>query len=203
MGLNDNTKNIELALNEKNKMQKEKEIKKAIEAEQKENAKRLKIDVVELIDLNFRKAINNQENLQNYYFNEKYYTLLNSIIKQCSNVKEITNMRTGKKQTIYLQQKEIKEIYEQNYFRILKQKESLVKKQQEFLKKQQEETERIKKEIQEQEEQQRIIEEQKKKEKQEKTFTILKIIFGIIASIVCLPIGFCLLLVFAACKNSK
>lgn len=203
MGLNDNTKNIELALNEKNKIQKEKELKKAIEAEQKENAKRLKIDIIELIDLNFKKAINNQENLQNYYFNEKYYTLLNSIIKQCSNVKEVTNIRTGKKQIIYIQQKEIKEIYEQNYFRILKQKETLVKKQQEFLKNRQEETERIKKEIQEQEEQQRIIEEQKKKEKQEKTFKILKIIFGIIASIVCLPIGFCLLLVFAACKNSK
>ena len=135
MGLNDNTKNIELALNEKNKIQKEKELKKAIEAEQKENAKRLKIDVIELIDLYFREAINNKENLQNYYFNEKYYTLLNSIIKQCSNVKKITNMRTGKKQTICLQQKEIKEIFEQNYFRILKQKEILVKKQQEFLKK--------------------------------------------------------------------
>ncbi len=203
MSLNDNTKNIELALNEKNRIQKEKELKKAIEAEQKENAKRLKIDVLSRIKEIFEKEIQIDGDLQEFYFNYKYNEILDNIVKQCSNIKEVTNMRTGEKQTIYLQQKEIKEIFEQNYFRILRQKETLAKKRQEIIKKQQEEFERIEEEIQKQEEQQQIIEEQKKKEKQEKTFKILKIIFGIIASIVFLPIGFCILLVLAACKNSK
>lgn len=53
------------------------------------------------------------------------------------------------------------------------------------------------------EQEQREMEKQKKQQKNEKIFLILKIIFYIIAFIVCAPIAFCLLLVLAAMKGEK
>ena len=53
------------------------------------------------------------------YFNEKYYTLLNNIIREYGKIKNTIDYVTGKQKTKYINQYEIKEIYEKNYFKIL------------------------------------------------------------------------------------
>lgn len=203
MGLNDNTKNIELALNEKNKIQKEKEREKQLARIKKENDERLKYDVIEAIKITFDDVINNNEDLQQYYFNYNYYTLLNNIIKEYSNTKEVQNMATGKTKILYLQQDKIKEIFEQNYFKILKQKETLLNKRQKILIEHEKEKQQILQELRKKEEAERIQKEQEEEQKNQRTLLILKTLAYIIIGIICLPVGFCLLLVFAACKNSK
>ena len=79
MGLLDNTKNIELAISEKNKQDKQKQLEKLRKQQEAEDLKRLKNDIIREIKIEFDKAIRNKEDIQKYYFNEKYYTLLNNI----------------------------------------------------------------------------------------------------------------------------
>lgn len=86
----------------------------------------------------------------------------------------------------------MKEIFEKFYFKILNDEHKKYELREEYINK---------KILEEQE--QREMEEQKKQQKNEKILLILKIIFYIIAFIVCAPIAFCLLLVFAAMKGEK
>ena len=71
MGLLDNTKNIELAITEKNKQDKQKQIEKLRKQQEAEDLKRLKNDIIREIKTEFDEAIRNKEDIQKYYFNEK------------------------------------------------------------------------------------------------------------------------------------
>ena len=136
MGLIDNTKNIELAITEKNKQERQKELERKRKQEETENKKRLENDVIREIKTEFDEAIRNNENIQKYYFNEKYYTLLNNIIREYGKTKNIVDYVTGKEKIKYINQYEIKDIFEKNYFKILKQKENIIKIQNKIIKEQ-------------------------------------------------------------------
>ena len=75
MGLLDNTKNIELAITEKNKQDKQKQIEKRKKQEEAANLQRLKNDIIREIKTEFDRAIRNGEQLKNYYLNVKYYRI--------------------------------------------------------------------------------------------------------------------------------
>lgn len=104
--------------------------------------------------------------------------------------KSIENSQLIRLQGAYIGSNEITQIIEKSK---IQNKEFLERKKIEAERKQKEEIAMLKKQE----------EAQKKAEKSEKTFKILKAIFIILASIICLPIGFCILLVLAACKGSK
>ena len=139
MGLIDNTKNIELAITEKNKKEQQKELEKLRKQQEKENKKRLENDVIREIKTEFDRAIRNGEQLKNYYLNVKYYDLLNNIIKQYGKTKKIIDYVTGEQKTKYINQYEIKDIYDNNYFKILRQKENICKKQEKIIQEQEQE----------------------------------------------------------------
>lgn len=139
MGLLDNTKNIELAITEKNKQDKQKQIEKRKKQEEAANLQRLKNDIIREIKTEFDRATRSGEQLENYYLNVKYYTLLNNIIKQYGKTKNIIDYVTGEHKTKYINQYEIKDIYDNNYFKILKQKENIYKKQEKIIQKQEQE----------------------------------------------------------------
>ena len=127
MGLLDNTKNIELAITEKNKQEKQKQLEKLRKQQEAEDLKRLKNDIIREIKIEFDRATRNGEQLKNYYLNEKYFTLLNNIIKQYGKTKNVFDYVTGKNKIKYINQYEIKDIYDNNYFKILRQKENICK----------------------------------------------------------------------------
>lgn len=139
MGLIDNTKNIELAISEKNKQDKQKQIEKRKKQEEAANLQRLKNDIIREIKTEFDEAIRNKEDIQKYYFNEKYYTLLNNIIREYGKAKNIIDYVTGEQKTKYINQYEIKDIFDNNYFKILKQKENICKKQKKIIQEQEQE----------------------------------------------------------------
>ena len=139
MGLLDNTKNIELAITEKNKQDKQKQIEKRKKQEEAANLQRLKNDIIREIKTEFDRAIRNGEQLKNYYLNVKYYDLLNNIIKQYGKTKKIIDYVTGEQKTKYINQYEIKDIYDNNYFKILRQKENICKKQEKIIQEQEQE----------------------------------------------------------------
>lgn len=192
MGLIDNTKNIELAITEKNKQERQKELEKLRKQQEKENKKRLENDVIREIKTEFDEAIRNKEDIQKYYFNEKYYTLLNNIIREYGKTKNIIDYVTGEQKTKYINQYEIKEIFEKNYFKILKQKENIIKKQNDILFKNNK--------IIENEKNQKIIAEEAEKQKK---IAIFQSIFITISCIVFFPIAFIILIILATCKSSK
>ena len=192
MGLLDNTKNIELALTEKNKQDKQKQIEKLRKQQEAEDLKRLKNDIIREIKIEFDKAIRNKEDIQKYYFNEKYYTLLNNIIREYGKTKNIIDYVTGEQKTKYINEYEIKEIFEKNYFKILKQKENIIKKQNDILLKNNK--------IIENEKNQKIIAEEAEKQKK---IAIFQTIFITISCIVFFPIAFIILTILATCKASK
>lgn len=141
MGLLDNTKNIELALTEKNKQDKQKQIEKLRKQQETEDLKRLENDIIREINIEFEEAARNNEELKIYYLNEKYYTLLNNIIKQYGKTKNVFDYVTGKNKIKYINQYEIKTIYNKHYYKILKQKENIIKIQNKI--KEEQETEKI------------------------------------------------------------
>lgn len=192
MGLIDNTKNIELAITEKNKQEKQKELERKRKQEETENKKRLENDIIREIKIEFDEAIRNKEDIQKYYFNEKYYTLLNNIIREYGKTKNIIDYVTGEQKTKYINQYEIKEIFEKNYFKILKQKENIIKKQNDILLKNNK--------IIENEKNQKIIAEEAEKQKK---IAIFQSIFIVISCIVFFPIAFIILTILATCKSSK
>lgn len=192
MGLLDNTKNIELALTEKNRQEKQKEIEKIKKQKEAENLQRLKRDIIREIKTEFDKAIRNGEQLKNYYLNVKYYDLLNNIIKQYGRTKNIIDYVTGEHKTKYINQYEIKDIYDNNYFKILRQKENIIKKQNDILLKNNK--------IIENEKNQKIIAEEAEKQKK---IAIFQTIFITISCIVFFPIAFIILTILATCKSSK
>lgn len=192
MGLLDNTKNIELAISEKNKQEKQKQLEKSKKQQEAEDLKRLKNDIVREIKTEFDEAIRNKEDIQKYYFNEKYYTLLNNIIKQYGKTKKIIDYVTGEQKTKYINQYEIKDIYDNNYFKILRQKENIIKKQNDILLKNNK--------IIENEKKQKIIAEEAEKQKK---IAIFQSIFITISCIVFFPIAFIILIILSTCKSSK
>ncbi len=192
MGLLDNTKNIELAITEKNKQDKQKQIEKLRKQQEAEDLKRLKNDIVREIKTEFDEAIRNKEDIQKYYFNEKYYTLLNNIIKEYGKTKNIIDYVTGEQKTKYINQYEIKDIYDNNYFKILRQKENIIKKQNDILLKNNK--------IIENKKNQKIIAEEAEKQKK---IAIFQTIFITISCIVFFPIAFIILTILATCKSSK
>lgn len=192
MGLIDNTKNIELAITEKNKQEKQKDLERKRKQEETENKKRLENDVIREIKTEFDEAIRNKEDIQKYYFNEKYYTLLNNIIREYGKTKNIIDYVTGEQKTKYINEYEIKEIFEKNYFKILKQKENIIKKQNDILLKNNK--------IIENEKNQKIIAEEAEKQKK---IAIFQTIFITISCIVFFPIAFIILTILATCKSSK
>ena len=127
MGLLDNTKNIEIALTEKNKQDKQKQIEKRKKQEEAANLQRLKNDIIREINIEFEEAARNGKESKIYYLNEKYYTLLNNIIKQYGKTKNVFDYVTGKNKIKYINQYEIKTIYDKHYYKILKQKENIIK----------------------------------------------------------------------------
>lgn len=192
MGLLDNTKNIELAIVEKNKIEKQKQLEKLRKQQEAEDLKRLENDIIREIKTEFDKAIRNKEDIQKYYFNEKYYTLLNNIIREYGKTKNIIDYVTGEQKTKYINEYEIKEIFEKNYFKILKQKENIIKKQNDILLKNNK--------IIENEKNQKIIAEEAEKQKK---IAIFQTIFITISCIVFFPIAFIILTILATCKSSK
>lgn len=192
MGLLDNTKNIELAISEKNKQEKQNQLEKLRKQQEAEDLKRLKNDIIREIKTEFDEAIRNKEDIQKYYFNEKYYTLLNNIIKEYGKTKNIIDYVTGEQKTKYINQYEIKEIFEKNYFKILRQKENIIKKQNDILLKNNK--------IIENEKNQKIITEEAEKQKK---IAIFQSIFIVISCIVFFPITFIILTILATCKASK
>lgn len=192
MGLLDNTKNIELAITEKNKQEKQKQLEKLKKQQETENKKRLENDVIREIKTEFDEAIRNKEDIQKYYFNEKYYTLLNNIIREYGKAKNIIDYVTGEQKTKYINQHEIKDIFDNNYFKILKQKENILKKQNKILLEQY-------KNIQNEENQKELKEEAERQKK----IAIYQTIFITISCIVFFPIAFIILTILATCKSSK
>lgn len=134
MGLLDNTKNIELAIVERNRQRAKAEYRRELreqerrqKQEEAENLKRLENDIIREINIEFEEAARNGEELKIYYLNEKYYTLLNNIIKQYGKTKNVFDYVTGKNKIKYINQYEIKNIYDKHYYKILKQKENIIK----------------------------------------------------------------------------
>lgn len=192
MGLLDNTKNIELAITEKNKQERQKELEIKRKQQEKENKKRLENDIIREIKTEFDEAMRNNENIQKYYFNEKYYTLLNNIIREYGKTKNIIDYVTGKQKTKYINEYEIKDIYDKHYYKILKQKENIIKKQNDILLKNNK--------IVENEKKQKIIAEEAEKQKK---IAIFQTVFIVISCIVFFPIAFIILTILATCKSSK
>lgn len=192
MGLLDNTKNIELAITEKNKQERQKELEIKRKQQEKENKKRLENDIIREIKTEFDEAMRNNENIQKYYFNEKYYTLLNNIIREYSKTKNIIDYVTGEQKTKYINEYEIKDIYDKHYYKILKQKENIIKKQNDILLRNNK--------IIENEKNQKIIAEEAEKQKK---IAIFQSIFIVISCIVFFPITFIILTILATCKASK
>lgn len=189
MGLNDNTKNIEIALTEKNRLQKEREAERRRKQEEKEDLQRLEYDVKECIKREIEKYLNiaGIDYITEFYSNVRKYEILNEIIRILSKKKTVKNMATGKTMTIYTEQRQIKEIFDKNYYKILKEEEKIYKLNDKYL---------YYKQLQEAE--------VKPIQKQKNDNSIIwKTIGTILLTIFCFPIAFILLIVMATIKKSK
>ena len=120
MGLLDNTKNIELAISEKNKQERQKEIEKIKKQKEAENIKRLKIDIIRELKQYFDNAMEQENDLQKYYLKSYFIDFKNNIIENYGNNKTKTKNL-------------IIDIINDNYYKILKNKIAIQKKQLEII----------------------------------------------------------------------
>lgn len=120
MGLIDNTKNIEIAITEKNKQDKQNQIEKRKKQEEAENLKRLKSDIIRELKQYFDNAMEQGNDLQKYYLKKYYIDFANSIFERYGNNKA-------------KQANEILDIIDNNYYKILKNKIAIQKKQLEII----------------------------------------------------------------------
>lgn len=120
MGLIDNTKNIELAITEKNKQDKQNQIEKRKKQEEAENLKRLKSDIIRELKQYFDNAMEQENDLQKYYLKSYFIDFKNNIIENYGNNKTKTKNF-------------IIDIINDNYYKILKNKIAIQKKQLEIM----------------------------------------------------------------------
>ena len=193
MGLNDNTKNIELALREKNSIQKQKEAERLRKQKEKENVERLAEDIKEAIKTEICRYLD----IAGVTYSIEFYS-----IKRKNEILQDILATFGTSGTMHLKKegykgteiqfcsnrKEIEKIFNDNYYKILKQQETIYKLNDKYL---------YNKQLQE------FKEEQEQKKSRADWFKILKYIFYIIGGVVFLPIIFIGFLVLAVCKSSK
>lgn len=120
MGLLDNTKNIELAISEKNKQERQKEIEKIKKQKEAEDIKRLKIDIIRELKQYFDNAMEQENDLQKYYLKSYFADFTNNILEIYGNNKTKTKNL-------------IMDIINDNYYKILKNKIAIQKKQLEII----------------------------------------------------------------------
>ena len=193
MGLNDNTKNIELALREKNTIQKQKETERLRKQEEKENAERLAEDIKEAIRTEFQRYLDiaGVSYSIEFYSIERKNEILQDILATFGTFGNMELKKEGYKGTtiqFYNNKKDIEKIFNDNYYKILKQEETTYKLNDKYL---------YNKQLQE------FKEEPGQKKSGADWFKVLKYIFYIIGGVVFFPIVFLGLLVFAVCKNSR
>ena len=196
MGLNDNTKNIELAITEKNRIEKEKEIERRRKEaerkkkqEEKENLQRLTEDIKEYIKAHFEEYLNKYgiDYIIEFYSVENKNKLKNKAIKEFRTLETFKNEKGLTIKEFYNNEKEIATIFDNNYYKILKQQENIYKMNDKYL---------YQKQLDE-------AEQQPKKKKPIDWCKVIKYSFLAIAFIVFSPIAFVCLLVLGVCKNSK
>lgn len=195
MGLNDNTKNIEIALNEKNRLEQEKQREKAQreaerkkKQEEKENRKKLEKDIQQEIEKEFQRYldITGVNYSIEFYSIERKKEILENLIKKYATIKEFKNKEGQTIKEYCSNKKEIEEIYNKNYYKILKQQENIYKLNDKYL---------YNKQLQEAAEE--------KQKKQINYTNIIKYTFYTLAFIFFFPIAFVGLVIFAVCKNSN
>lgn len=179
MGLLDNTKNIELAITEKNKQDKQRQIEKRKKQQEKEDLQRLKIDVIREIKYFFDNAAEKGNDLKKYFLKNYYIEFTNNIIKNYGN-----NKTKIKNQII--------DIIDNNYYKILKNKIQIQKKEFEILEQEQEE-----------QEQEEAEQKQKEETKRNNVLKIFKIISYILLFIFFFPVVFIFLIILSLTKNTK
>lgn len=194
MGLLDNTKNIELALTEKNKIEKQKQLEKAKreaekikKIEEKENLKKLQEDIKQEITTELEKYLDilGIDYITEFYSIKRRRDILNNIIKKYGTIK--TQIWNNGEQTTYCSnKKDIEQIFNDNYYKILKKEENIYKLNDKYLyKKNMENAENI------------------QPKKQNNFLKYCKIFIYIISFIVFFPLVFIFLIVLATCKSSK
>ncbi len=193
MGLNDNTKNIELALKEKNSIQKQKEAEKLRKQEEKENAERLAEDIKEAIKTEFRRYLDiaGVTYAIEFYSIERKNEILQDILATFGAVGTMELKKegyTGTKIQFCSNKKEIEKVFNDNYYKILKQEEAAYKLNDKYL---------YHKQLQE------FKEEPAEERSGADWFKVLKYIFYIIGGVVFFPIVFIGFLILAVCKSSK
>lgn len=195
MGLNDNTKNIYIALSEKNKIEKQKQLEKARKEaerkrkiEEKENYKRLEEEIKGLLIGEFQKYFNicgSSYSIEFYNIHRKT-EILNDCINNLGNYKkQIWN--NGETTEICTNKKEIIEIFNKYYYKILKEQAKIY-------------------ELNDKYKYYKMLEEaEQNNNNSDKEYSKINILefFKIILYIIFLPIVFIFMLVFAVCKNSK
>lgn len=194
MGLNDNTNNIAIALAEKNKIEKSKELEKAKreaerikKIEEKENLKRLQEDIKQEITTEIEKYLDivGIDYITEFYSIERRKDILDNIIKKYGIIK--TQIWNNGEQTTYCSnKKDIEQIFNDNYYKILKKEENIYKLNDKYLyKKNLENAENI------------------QPKKQNNFLKYCKIFIYIISFIVFFPLVFIFLIVLATCKASN
>lgn len=204
MGLNDNTKNIEIALKEKNRIAKQKEkerkikeLQKQREKEKKEDFKRLEKEIQQALGNEFEKyfEIAGAEYVTYFYSIERRTELQNTFIKKFG----INEIRGNDKQGYLMatiNKTEIIDIFNKNYYKILKQKENEYKLNDKYKYLQLlEEAER--------EEQEKAKQPETTIEKFNRQAKAAEKIAKIILFIAFFPITIILLVVFGTCKQAK
>lgn len=131
MGLIDNTKNIELAITEKNKQDKQKQIEKLRKQQEAEDLKRLKSDIIRELKQYFDDAMEQENDLQKYYLKSYFLDFTNNILENYGNNKTKTKNL-------------IIDIINDNYYKILKNKIAIQKKQLEIIEEYKQEEEKKK-----------------------------------------------------------
>lgn len=194
MGLLDNTKNIELAIVEKNKIEKQKQIEKAKreaekikKIEEKENFKKLQEDIKQEITTELEKYLDivGIDYITEFYSIKRRRDILNNIIKKYGTIKT-QKWNNGEQTTYYSNKKDIEQIFNDNYYKILKKEENIYKLNDKYLyKKNLENAENI------------------QPKKQNNFLKYCKIFIYIISFIVFFPLVFIFLIVLSTCKASK
>ena len=144
MGLNDNTRRITNALEEKDQEKKKKELEKAKKDIQKRNLKRIEAETIQYLTTIFQEAFT--EYGTGYEIEFLSIDKKAEILKQCKFeiIGEITNDLNNKNFNIEESRKLI-EIFNKNYYKILKEQKTIFLNNEKYLqyKEQQEEAEQI------------------------------------------------------------
>lgn len=140
MGLIDNTKRIETALTEKNRKEQEKERQKRLKELEKENKERFEKDIIQEIKSEFEKYLNDNgvDYITEFYSIERKNKIYNDILQNYGEpiTTYFINKNTGKteiKVEKYKNEREIKQIFDNNYYKILKEQKDIYEKNEKYL----------------------------------------------------------------------